>query len=164
MRKKSKKPRVVIGGDHASTEAKPAVIAHLQSEGYSVTDVGTDNPSSCDYPVFAHRLCEEIREGRAELGILICGTGIGMSIAANKHRGIRAALCCDAFSTEMSRLHNAANVACFGARVLDTETICRLCDLFLSTSPLDEERHIRRRNELDEIENGTFDPDGKNNE
>ena len=87
--------RITVGCDHAAYELKKKVIAHLEERGIEVIDVGTNSPESCDYPVFAHAVCKNVQDGVTSLGILICGTGIGMSMAANKHRGIRAAACSD---------------------------------------------------------------------
>ena len=110
--------KITIGSDHAGYGLKLQIIAYLQKKGWEVIDVGTDSTDSCDYPVFAHKVCKNIQDGVTELGILICGTGIGMSMAANKHRGIRAAACSDTFSARLTRQHNNANVLCFGERVL----------------------------------------------
>ena len=117
MENKNAKP-IMIGSDHAGYPLKLQVIEHLKEMGYNPIDVGNDSLDSCDYPVFANRLCVGIKEGKAPLGILICGTGIGMSLVANKHDGIRAACCSDTFSARMTRMHNDANVLCFGARVV----------------------------------------------
>lgn len=144
--------RIVIACDHAGNEAKDAVIAHLIENGYEVTDFGCDGTASVNYPDYAHLVCEAIQNKEAPLGILICGTGIGMSIAANKHKGIRAALCENEFSTEMTRRHNDANVICMGARVSSVEKIIALTDIFLST-PYEGGRHDARvamLNALDE--------------
>lgn len=151
--------KVIIGSDHAATEVKPALIEYLSNEGYELTDVGTYDGNSCDYPVFADRLCKRIQSGEFEKGILICGTGIGISIAANKHKGIFAALCTDEFTAQMCRLHNGANVVCMGARVTDIEMMKKICDIFLTTEPLDEPRHARRREELKALDMGCFSED-----
>ncbi|MBQ5892941.1 MAG: ribose 5-phosphate isomerase B, partial [Clostridia bacterium] len=116
-----------------------------------ILDVGTDSPDSCDYPVFAKRVCENIQNGVCELGILICGTGIGMSMAANKHRGIRAAVCSDTFSARATRQHNNANVLCFGERVVGYGMACELVDAFLDT-PFEGGKHQRRVDMLTAIE------------
>lgn len=124
--------RLVIGCDHAAVELKNKVIAHLQDKGYDVDDVGTYTTASCNYPEIAHAACIKIQNGEAPLGILICGTGIGMSMAANKHRGIRAACCSDTFSAAATRTHNDANVLCFGARVVGEGVALELVDAFLN--------------------------------
>ena len=114
--------KLVVGCDHAACDLKAKVIAHLQAQGYAVTDVGTYTSDSCNYPDYAHAACAKI---------LICGTGIGMSMAANKHRGIRAAVCSDTFSARLTREHNDANVLCFGARVVGEGLALDLVDAYL---------------------------------
>jgi len=151
--------KVIIGSDHAATEVKPELIKYLESEGYTVEDVGTYTGDSCDYPVFAHRLCKKIQSGEYERGILICGTGIGISIAANKHKGIIAALCTDEFTAEMCRLHNGANVVCMGARVTSLDMMKKIVDIFLTKDPLEEPRHMKRRAMLKALDEGTFNED-----
>ena len=146
--------KVIIGCDHAATEVKNQLVKYLESEGYEVTDSGTFTTDSCDYPVEAHKVCARIQSGEFEKGILLCGTGIGISIAANKHKGIRAALCSDPLSAELSRLHNNANVLCCGARILGFELICRIADTFLTTDTLMTERHMRRRAMLAKLDEG----------
>lgn len=136
--------KLVIGSDHGGFELKKEVKEHLQSRGFEVTDVGTDSPASCDYPVYAKALTDVIKAGDADLGILICGTGIGMSMAANKQDGIRAALCHDVFSAEATRSHNNANVLCMGARVIGPGLALMIVDKFVDTPFSNDERHIRR--------------------
>ena len=148
---------LVIACDHAGYDYKNQLIKYLEAKGYNMTDVGTYSPESCDYPIPVHRLCEKITGGDCPRGILICGTGIGVSIAANKHPGIRAALCGDKYSAEMTRQHNNANVLCMGARVISFELACEITDIFLSTPALDEERHRRRVKMIEDLENGVFD-------
>ena len=125
--------KIVIGCDHAAPELKAIVRDHLIERGFDVVDVGTHTTDSCNYPDYAHALCEKIQSGECELGILICGTGIGMSMAANKHKGIRAACCSDTFSARLTRLHNDANVLCFGARVVGQGLALDLADIFIDT-------------------------------
>lgn len=125
--------KLVIGCDHAAPELKAIVRDHLIERGFDVTDVGTHTTDSCNYPDYAHALCEKIQSGECDLGILICGTGIGMSMAANKHKGIRAACCSDTFSARLTRLHNDANVLCFGARVVGQGLALDLADIFVDT-------------------------------
>lgn len=144
---------VILGADHGGYELKEQIKSHLCERGFSVLDVGTYSAESCDYPIFASRLCRGILEGKAELGILVCGTGVGMSIAANKHRGIRACCCSDLFSAEMTRRHNNSNVLCLGGRVVDTETGLALADKFIDTE-FEGERHQRRLDLIEKIENG----------
>lgn len=136
--------KVVIASDHGGYEMKKQVIAHLTDKGYVVIDKGTDSDASCDYPIYADKACKAITSGEAELGILICGTGIGMSMAANKHKGIRAALCHDTFSAEATRSHNNANIVCLGARVIGPGLAIKVIDTFLETPFSNDERHIRR--------------------
>ncbi len=152
--------KIVIGSDHAGFEMKEEIKKHLEERGFEVTDVGTDSAASCHYPVFANRLCRLIQDGKAPMGILVCGTGIGMSMAANKEKGIRAACCGDTFSARLTREHNDANVLCMGARVLDDAKIAAITDTFLANEPLDEERHRRRLRMISELEDGTFDEHG----
>ena len=122
---------------------KLEVIRHLEERGYEVLDVGTNSSQSCDFPVFAHAVCKNVQDGVTELGILICGTGIGMSMAANKHHGIRAAVCSDTFSARLTRMHNNANVLCFGARVVGIGLALDLVDNFLDAE-FEGGKHQRR--------------------
>ncbi len=146
-----KTTKITIGCDHAGYELKLKVIAHLKERGVEVIDVGTDSTASCDYPAIAHALCKNIQDGVTELGILICGTGIGMSMAANKHRGIRAAACSDTFSARLTRLHNNANVLCFGERVVGMGLACDLVDNFIDAE-FEGGKHARRVDMITAIE------------
>ena len=148
--------KIVLGCDHAGFNIKDAVIAHIQEKGHEVVEVGTFSSNSCHYPIFAHAACEKILDGTCELGILICGTGIGMSIAANKHDGIRAACCSDVFSARLTREHNDANVLCFGERVVGLGLALDLVDAFLSAEYANGGNHLTRVAMLSEIEKGTF--------
>lgn len=148
--------KIVLGCDHAGFEIKDAVKEHIISKGYEVVDVGTDSSASCHYPVFAHAACQKILDGECELGILICGTGIGMSIAANKHDGIRAACCSDTFSARLTREHNDANILCFGQRVVGIGLALDLVDAFLDAEYLNNGNHVIRVGMLSEIEKGTL--------
>ena len=134
---------VVIGSDHAGYPLKNAIRDNLTTEGYTVIDVGTDSPASCDYPIYAAKVADAIVAGQAPLGILCCGTGIGMSMAANKQKGIRAAACSDYFSAKFTRAHNHANVLCLGERVVGYGLACELVDVFLST-PFEGGKHQLR--------------------
>jgi len=145
--------KITVGCDHAAYELKKKVIAHLSERGYEVIDVGTHSTDSCDYPTFAQAVCKNIQNGVTELGILICGTGIGMSMAANKHKGIRAAACSDTFSARLTRMHNNANVLCFGERVVGVGLACDLVDAFLDAE-FEGGKHARRVDMITEIENG----------
>ena len=144
--------KLAVGCDHAGFALKGAVIAHLREAGHEVADLGTYSADSCDYPDYAAAVCKEIVEGRADRGILICGTGIGMSIAANKVRGIRAACCSDTFSARFTRLHNDANVLCFGARVVGEGLALDLVDLFVTTPYENSGNHPRRVAKIAELE------------
>lgn len=148
--------KIVLGCDHAGFEIKDAVKAHIEKKGYEVVEVGTFSADSCHYPIFAHKACEKILDGECELGILICGTGIGMSIAANKHDGIRAACCSDTFSARLTREHNDANMLCFGQRVVGIGLALDLVDAFLDAKYLNNGNHVTRVAMLSDIEKGTL--------
>ena len=135
---------IFIGSDHGGYSLKLEVIEHLKNRGIEVTDVGCDSEASCDYPVYAKKVTDAIKDGSADLGILICGTGIGMSMAANKESGIRAALCHDTFSAKATREHNDANILCLGARVIGPGLALMVVDTFVDTPFSQDERHIRR--------------------
>ena len=135
---------IAIGSDHGGFALKKALMAHLEERGLAYQDFGTYDEASCDYPVYAKKVARAVASGACERGILICGTGIGVSIAANKVPGIRAALCGDCFSAEATRLHNDANVLCMGARVVGEGLALKIADTFLDTPFSRDERHIRR--------------------
>ena len=145
--------RIIMGSDHAGYNLKLKVKAHLESRGFEVVDVGTNTPESCNYTVYADALCQAIAAGEADLGILVCGTGIGMSIAANKHKGIRAACCENTFSARMTRMHNDANVLCIGERVMGYGLACDMADLFVDT-PFEGGRHQARVDDLNALDAG----------
>lgn len=145
--------KIAIGCDHAGFAIKGAVIDHIKSRGFEPVDVGTYSNDSCHYPTYASAVCEKILGGECELGILICGTGIGMSMAANKHVGIRAACCSDTFSARLTREHNDANVLCFGERVVGVGLAIDLVDAFLDAEYLNNGNHVTRVAMLKEIEN-----------
>ena len=144
---------IVLGADHGGFELKNTIKNHLENMGYEVIDVGTNSADSCDYPIFASRLCQKIQNDEAKIGILVCGTGIGMSMAANKHRGIRAACCSDTFSARLTRLHNDANVLCIGARVVGAGLALDLVGEFISAE-FEGDRHTKRLSLIEDIENG----------
>ncbi len=144
--------KLVIGCDHAGFAIKGIVKQHLLEKGYEIVDVGTDSSASCHYPVYAHAACEKILSGECELGILICGTGVGMSMAANKHPGIRAACCSDVFSARLTREHNNANMLCFGERVVGPGLALDLVDAFLGASYLNNGNHVTRVAMLEELD------------
>ena len=143
--------RIVMGSDHAGLQLKLKVKAHLEARGFAVTDVGTHTPESCSYTVYADALCKVLTGGEADLGILVCGTGVGMSMAANKHKGIRAACCENTFSARMTRMHNDANVLCFGERVIGYGLACDMVDLFVDT-PFEGGRHQARVDDLNALD------------
>ena len=145
--------KIVLGADHGGFELKNVIKAHLENRGFEVADVGTNSADSCDYPVFASHLCQKIQNGEADLGILVCGTGIGMSMAANKHKGIRAACCSDTFSARLTRNHNNANVLCLGARVLGAGLALDLVNAFVDAE-FEGDRHTKRLSLIEDIENG----------
>ena len=143
--------KIVIGSDHGGIHLKEVLKQHLAERGIEVDDAGTYTEESCDYPDIAVKVCREITEGKAERGILVCGTGIGMSMAANKVNGIRAALCGDVFSATMSREHNNANVICLGERVLGPGLAVCILDAWLDME-FAGGRHERRVNKIMDIE------------
>ena len=135
---------IAIGSDHGGFELKKEVMAHLDARGLEYKDFGTYSDASCDYPVYGKTVAKAVASGECERGIIICGTGIGISIAANKVHGIRAALCGDCFSAEATRQHNDANVLALGARVVGPGLALKIVDTFLDTPFSNGERHIRR--------------------
>ena len=135
---------IAIGSDHGGFELKKEVMAHLDARGLEYKDFGTYSDASCDYPVYGKAVAKAVASGECERGIIICGTGIGISIAANKVHGIRAALCGDCFSAEATRQHNDANVLALGARVVGPGRALKIVDTFLDTPFSNGERHIRR--------------------
>ena len=146
------KMRIVFGSDHAGFALKNKLMNLLSEEGYDVFEVGTYSEESCDYPVFAEKACKEILQGNADRVILVCGTGVGMSIAANKVKGIRAACCSDVFSAKFTRLHNDANALCIGARVLGEGLAYELVKVFVETG-YEGGKHAKRVALLEELEN-----------
>ena len=135
---------IAIGSDHGGYALKQEIMAHLRERGLEYKDYGTYTEASCDYPVYAKAVARAVADGECERGILICGTGIGVSITANKVPGIRAALCGDCFSAKATREHNDANVLCLGARVVGAGLALLIVDAFLDTSFSGDERHKRR--------------------
>ena len=125
--------KIAIGADHAGFEYKQKLIEELSKDGYEFVDCGTDSTESVDYPVFADKVCECVNSKSVDTGILICGTGIGMSMAANKNKGIRAAVCGDLTSAEFTRLHNDANVLCMGARIIPLDLAVQIARKYLTT-------------------------------
>lgn len=140
---------LAIGCDHGGFALKGAILRHLDARGLEYKDYGTYSEASCDYPDYARAVAEAVARGEAEFGILICGTGIGVSIAANKVPGVRAALCGDCFSAEATREHNDANILALGARVVGEGLALKIVDTFLDTPFSNDERHIRRIRKLE---------------
>jgi ribose 5-phosphate isomerase B len=140
--------KVAVGCDHAGIALKEAVIRELSARDLEVVDCGTDDTSSVDYPDFAAKVAGLVSRGEVDRGVLMCGTGIGMSMTANRFRGVRAAVVYDDFTTEMSRRHNDANVLCLGGRVLDPSVSARLLRMWLET-PFEGGRHAKRVAKVD---------------
>lgn len=143
--------KIAIGCDHGGFEHKNAIAEHLKERGFTVEDFGIYENRSVDYPGIALKVANSIKNGENELGILVCGTGIGMSMAANKVNGIRAAACSDHFSAKYTRMHNNANILCLGGRVIGIGTALELADLFVDTE-YEGGRHQRRLDMITEIE------------
>lgn len=143
------KIRIAIGSDHGGFDYKASIIKALQVKGYDVVDMGTYSPESCDYPIIAKKVARAVAKGDFEKGILVCGTGIGMSMAANKVKGIRAAVCGDTFSARATRAHNNANILCLGQRVVGEGLALDIVDIWLTTK-FEGGRHERRVNMIEE--------------
>ena len=143
---------IAIGGDHGAFELKKQVIDHLQKQGIKTLDMGAYDTTSVDYPDYAPPVCDAVLAGEADFGIVICGTGIGISLAANKIHGIRCALLGDTYSARMAREHNDANVMAIGARVLGVGLALDIVDTFLGTGFSHDERHSRRIQKIMDLE------------
>ncbi len=144
--------KIAIGNDHVAVEMKKELKAYLEEKGYEMIDAGTNQPGSFDYPISGYRVAKMVAAGEADLGICICGTGLGISLAANKVKGIRACVCSEPYTARMSRQHNDCNVLCFGARVVGIEMAKMIVDEWLGSSFLGG-RHQRRVDMIMEIEN-----------
>ena len=144
--------RVVVGADHRGYEMKDEIAAVLKRDGHEVLDVGTNSEESVDYPDYARTIGEALTDGRAERGVLVCGSGVGASIAANKIRGVRAALCHDTYSARQGVEHDDMNVLCLGSRVVGPELALELVRAFLGARLSGEERYRRRLNKVAEME------------
>ena len=142
--------KVAFGCDHAGYVLKEAVVAHLKEMGHEVVDFGCYTPERVDYPVQGEKAARAVASGECELGVLICGTGIGISLAANRVHGIRAAVCSESYSAELTRRHNDANMIAFGARVVGEGTACAILDAFFNAK-FEGGRHAQRVAMLDEI-------------
>ncbi|MBE5953781.1 MAG: ribose 5-phosphate isomerase B [Lachnospiraceae bacterium] len=141
---------LALGCDHGGFELMQEVKAHLEKRGFEFKNFGCYSTESVDYPEFAKKVAHAVADGECELGILICGTGIGISIAANKVKGIRAALCADCFSAQATREHNNANILALGARTTGPGLALKIVDTFLDTPFSNDERHIRRINMIED--------------
>ena len=140
---------IALGSDQGGFELKQEIINHLNERGIDFVDYGSYDTKSVDYPEYAKKVCKSIKDKESNMGILICGTGIGISITANKIPGIRAALCTDCFMAEATRLHNDANILALGGRVVGPGLAIKIVDTFLVTPFSNEERHIRRINAIE---------------
>lgn len=144
--------KIGIGNDHSALELKAEIIELLKEKGHEVVDYGTNSPKSCDYPVYGEKVGRAVASGEVERGILICGTGLGISLAANKVKGVRAAVCSEPFTAKMSRAHNNCNILAFGARVVGAELAKMIVETWLDTE-FEGGRHQRRVDMLMDIEN-----------
>ncbi|AJF60756.1 MAG: ribose 5-phosphate isomerase B [archaeon GW2011_AR10] len=148
--------RVIVGADHAGFRLKEKIKEHLKRKGFEVVDEGTDSEKSCDYPDFAVKVAEKVAKSPKSIGIVVCGTGIGTAMAANKVKGIRAALATNEYMARMAREHNNANVLSLGARVSKEKEALEMVDSFLGTDFSLEERHRRRVKKIDAIHGKTL--------
>ena len=135
--------KIAMGNDHSAVEMKNIIKEHLISKGYEVMDLGTNSEESCDYPVYGEKVGRAVASGEADLGIAICGTGVGISLAANKVKGIRACVCSEPYTAKLSRMHNNSNVLAFGARVVGSELAKMIVDEWLEAE-FEGGRHQRR--------------------
>lgn len=142
---------IALGSDHGGYTLKEAVKKHLESRGIACRDFGADSEESCDYPLMAGPPCQAVQRGECRLAVLFCGTGVGISMAANKHKGIRAVVCSDSFSARMARVHNDANALCLGGRVVGPGLACDLVEAFLQAS-FEGDRHARRVGQLADLD------------
>ena len=145
---------IAIGSDHIGYPLKMHILKYLREKEHTVVDCGTDSEERCDYPVYGQRVARMVQAGEAEAGILICGTGVGISLAANKMRGIRAVVCSESYSAALARQHNNANVLAFGARVVGQAVAEQIVDAFLAAQ-YEGGRHQRRIDMLSAIEKGS---------
>ena len=150
-----KQYKIAIGNDHTALAMKHHVAAYLSGKGHTVVNLGTDSEERTDYPLYGRAVAEAVKSGTCDLGVLICGTGIGISLAANKVKGIRAAVCSEPYSAEMTRRHNDSNIIAFGARVVDFETAERIVDAFFEAE-YEGGRHARRVEMITAIEEGAL--------
>ncbi len=146
---------IALGCDHGGLLLKEAIKKYFDDKKIPYKDFGTNSKESVDYPYYAYKVAKAVSSGECDKGILCCGTGIGISIAANKVNGIRAAVCHDEFTTEMSRRHNDANILCLGGRIIDEEKAVLFADIFLNTL-FEEGRHSKRLEQISQIENNSL--------
>lgn len=145
--------KIAIGNDHVAVSMKNHITKYLEAKGYEIMNFGTDSEYRCDYPIYGKKVAEAVASGECERGILICGTGIGISLAANKVKGIRAAVCSEAYSARLTRQHNDANIIAFGARVVGESTAEMIVDEFLNAE-YEGGRHQKRIDMITAIEEG----------
>jgi len=143
--------KIAIGNDHTGVEVKKEITAYLEGKGHEVVNYGTDGTESVDYPIYGEKVANAVKNGEADLGIAICGTGLGISLACNKVAGIRACVCSEPYTAKYSRLHNNCNVLCFGARVVGIELAKMIVDNFVDTE-FEGGRHQRRVDMIMDIE------------
>lgn len=147
--------KLVVGSDHVGLLLKRHLIEYLKQQGHEIIDVGADSEERTDYPIYGHKAAQLVISGEADYGVLVCGTGVGISLAANKVNGIRAVVCSESYSAYMARFHNNANMVSMGARVIGEAVAEQIVDAFLNTD-YEGGRHQRRIDMLSEIEKGTF--------
>lgn len=143
--------KIAIGCDHTAIDLKETIKKHLQDKGHEVEDVGTYSKESCDYPIYGFKVANKIKNGEAERGVLICGTGVGISLAANKVKGIRAVVCSEPYTAKMARMHNNAQIIAMGARVVSDGLATDIVDAFMNAE-FEGGRHQRRVDILSRIE------------
>ena len=144
--------KIAIGNDHVATDMKNHIKAYLEQKGFEVINFGTDSTERTDYPIYGKKVADAVASGECDMGVLICGTGVGISIAANKVKGIRAVVCSEPYSAKLSRQHNNANIVAFGARVVGTATAEMIVDEFFAAE-YEGGRHQKRIDMIAEIEN-----------
>ena len=149
--------KLAVGSDHIGISLKRHLKEYLKQQGHEIIDVGADSEERTDYPIYGYKAAQLVISGEADYGILVCGTGVGISLAANKVNGIRAVVCSESYSAYMARLHNSANMVSMGARVVGEAVAEQIVDAFLNTD-YEGGRHQRRIDMLSEIEKGTFQP------
>lgn len=144
--------KIVFGADHGGFRLKGELLELVRKAGHEVTDLGTSSDASTDYPDYAHQVAEKVAAGAFERGILVCGSGVGMSMAANRHKGVRAVVCSDVYTARMSREHNDANVLCLGERVVGSGLAAEIALTWLAAAADPGPRHVRRREKIEASE------------